>query len=178
MPLSVALLVEGGGILPPAPNCMAGLLVPFAGGGKNGRLDLGIFQCGMTLHIVGGVGQETVNRFCRGRGVARGREKLMGRTPVKICGGCGNATSVIPNINPPDAIGHEIGGKAVGVCPQRGVERLTIKIAIVRANFADVVRLNILLDLRPRFQERNGLPGPPLPAHALEILGQLVSVVG
>lgn len=40
--LLVALLVEGGGILPPAPNRVAGLLVLLAGGGINGRLDLGI----------------------------------------------------------------------------------------------------------------------------------------
>lgn len=174
----MALLVEGGGILPPAPDSVAGLLVLLAGGGKDGRFYLCIFEGGMILYIVGGVGQETVDRFRRGGGVTRGREKLVSGAPVKI-GGCrGDATRVIPNIYPLDAVGHKVGRKAVGIGSQRGVKGLAIKLTVVSADFADVVCLDVLLDLRPRFQERNGFPRPSLAAHALEILGQLVSVVG
>ena len=176
-PLLVALLVEGGGILPPSPNRVAGLLVTLAGGGKNGRFDLGILQGGMTFHVVGGVGQETVDRFRRGGRVARGRKQLVSFTPIKIGGRCGDTACIIPDVYPLDAVGHEIGREPVGVGPQRGVERLAVKLAIISADLADVVGLDVLLDLCPCLQERNGFPCPPLAAHAFEILGQLASVI-
>lgn len=148
-----------------------------AGGGKNGRFDLGILQGGMTFHVVGGVGQETVDRFRRGGRVARGRKQLVSFTPIKIGGRCGDATSIIPNVYPLDAVGHEIGREPVGVGPQGGVERLAVKLAVISADLADVVGLDVLLDLCPCLQERNGFPCPPLAAHAFEILGQLASVI-